>query len=221
MNETFLSTTMLFHGTSPQEIEQMLHCLSAHEKKYRKGENILSAGTITKNIGMVLEGGANIELDDAWGSNTILSHVKPGELFAENYACIPDTPLLVNVTATENTTILFLNANELMQTCSHACSYHNKLVQNLLQISAKKNLALSRRSMNTASKSIRGRLLSYLSEQSKEAGSYTFTIPFDRQQLADYLGVERSALSNALSLMQKDGMISFRKNEFTIKTKKS
>ncbi len=219
MDETFLANTLLFHGTSPQEAKQMLNCLGAFEKNYRKGEIILQAGSITENIGMLLSGGANIEIDDAWGNNTILSHVKPGQLFAETYACIPGEPLLVNVRASEKSTVLFLNAAKVMTTCSHSCMYHNQLIHNLLQISAQKNLALSRRSVHTSSKSIRGRLLSYLSEQAKLAGSYAFTIPFDRQQLADYLGVERSALSNELSKMQKDELITCHKNEFTILAK--
>lgn len=216
MDETFLTNTLLFRGTSPQEAKNMLNCLGAYEKNFRKGETILQAGSITENIGMVMSGGANIEVDDAWGNNTILSHVKPGQLFAETYACIPGEPMLVNVRASEKSTILFLNASRVMTTCASSCRYHNKLIHNLLQISAQKNLALARRSVHTASKSIRGRLLSYLSQQAKLSGSYTFTIPFDRQQLADYLSVERSALSNELSKMQKDGLIIFHKNEFTI-----
>lgn len=220
MDEKFLTNTLLFRGTSEEEVKHMLNCLAAYEKTYRKGETILRAGSYTENIGMVISGGANIEIEDAWGNNTILSHVKPGQLFAETYACIPGEPLLVNVRASEKSTILFMNAARVMTTCAHSCLYHNKLIQNLLQISAQKNLNLSRRSVHTASKSIRGRLLSYLSEQSKLAGSYEFTIPFDRQQLADYLGVERSALSNELSKMQKDKLISFRKNEFSILTKR-
>ena len=211
-----LNQTNLFKGTTSDEAEQMLNCLSAYQKEYRKGESIMRAGSVIEDMGMVLSGGVNIEIDDAWGNKTILSHVNPGQLFAETYACIPGEPLLVNVTASEKSTILFLNASKVMTTCSNACLYHNKLIHNLLRISAMKNLALSKRSVNTSAKSIRGRLLSYLSQQAKTAGSLSFTIPFDRQQLADYLNVERSALSNELSKMQKDGLISFHKNEFMI-----
>jgi CRP-like cAMP-binding protein len=216
MDETFLANTLLFRGTSAEEVKHMLNCLSAYEKTYKKGETILQAGSTTENIGLLLNGGVNIEIDDAWGGNTILSHVKPGQLFAETYACIPGEPLLVNVRASEKSTVLFMNAARVMTTCAHSCMYHNKLIQNLLQISAQKNLNLSRRSVHTAAKSIRGRLLSYLSEQAKLAGSYEFSIPFDRQQLADYLGVERSALSNELSKMQKDQLIQVHKNDFKL-----
>jgi len=219
MDETFLANTILFQGTSPQEAKQMLSCLDAHEKSYRKGETILQAGSITENIGLLLSGGANIEIDDVWGNNTILSHVKPGQLFAETYACIPNEPLLVNVQASEKSNVLFLNASKILTTCSHSCMYHNQLIYNLLQIFAQNNLALSRRSVHTSSKSIRGRLLSYLSEQTNLSGSNPFTIPFNRQQLADYLGVDRSALSNELSKMKKDQLITYHKNEFRILAK--
>jgi CRP-like cAMP-binding protein len=168
-------------------------------------------------MGLVLSGSVNISIDDMWGKSTILVHADPGQLFAETYACIPGEPLMVNVTASEKADILFLNAAKLMTTCKNACPYHNRLIQNLLQISAVKNLALSRRSVHTSPKSIRGRLVSYLSEQAKRSGSYQFTIPFNRQQLAEYLGVDRSAMSNELSKMQKDGIVDFDRNRFTLK----
>ena len=109
-----LNQTNLFKGTTSDEAEQMLNCLSAYQKEYRKGESVMRAGSIIEDMGMVLSGGVNIEIDDAWGNKTILSHVNPGQLFAETYACIPGEPLLVNVTASEKSTILFLNASKVM-----------------------------------------------------------------------------------------------------------
>lgn len=166
---------------------------------------------------MVLSGSVNIEIDDLWGSKTILGHAEPGQLFAETYACIPGEPLMVSVVASERCEVLFLNAARLLTTCSNSCTHHNKLIRNLLQISAGKNLSLSRRSLHTAPKSIRSRLLSYLSEQAKQSGGYQFTIPFNRQQLADYLGVDRSAMSNELSKMRRDGLLTFEKNQFSLR----
>lgn len=217
MDYNFLTKTMLFRGTSENEAKAMLSCLGASEKKYKKGEMIYYAGDTVENMGLVLAGSVSIVIDDMWGNSTLLGQVEPGQLFAETYACIPGEALMVNVSAGEDSSILFLNAAKLMATCSNACIYHNKLIQNLLQISAMKNLALSRRSVHTSSKSIRGRLISYLSEQGRRSGSSQFTIPFNRQQLADYLSVDRSAMSNELSKMQKDGIISFEKNHFRLK----
>ena len=219
MNYQFLTNTMLFRGTTTEEAKEMLSCLGAYEKQFRKGEMIYRAGECVESMGLILTGSVNIAIDDLWGNSTILGHAEPGQLFAETYACIPGEPLLVNVTASENSSILFLNASKLLTTCKNACPFHNKLVQNLLQIQASKNLALSRRSVHTAPKSIRGRLISYLTEQARHNGSYQFTIPFNRQQLAEYLGVDRSAMSNELSKMQNDGILNYEKNHFQMNTK--
>lgn len=217
MDEKFLTGTMLFRGTDAEEAKAMLSCLSAREKQYLKGETIFRAGECVESMGLVLSGGVNISMDDLWGNSTILSHVSPGQLFAETYACIPGEPLMVNVTAGEPSGILFLNAAKLLTACKNACPYHNTLIRNLLQISAMKNLALSRRSLHTSPKSIRGRLISYLSEQARRSGSLRFDIPFNRQQLADYLGVDRSAMSSELGKMRKEGILSFEKNHFLLK----
>lgn len=217
MNYQLLMNTMLFRGMSAEEIKAILACLGAYEKKYRKDEVIYSAGECVENIGFVLSGSVNITIEDMWGSSTILGRSAPGQLFAETYACIPGEPLMVNAIAGENSEIMFLNARRMMTTCQNACPYHNKLIQNMLKISAMKNLALSRRSVHTSSKSIRARLISYLSEQSRRSASSQFTIPFNRQQLADYLGVDRSAMSNELSKMQRDGLLTYRKSTFCLK----
>jgi CRP-like cAMP-binding protein len=216
MDDVFLANTALFRGSSPEEAHAMLSCLGAYEKQYKKGEMICRAGDYISSMGLVLSGGVNISVDDLWGNSTILGRAAPGQLFAETYACVPGEPLMVNVTASENSEILFMNAAKVMTTCKNACPFHSRLIQNLLQISASKNLALSRRSIHTASKSIRGRLVSYLSEQAKRSGSRRFTIPFNRQELADYLGVDRSALSSELSRMQKDGLLTYHKNTFEL-----
>ena len=208
---------MLFRGASEEEARAMLSCLGAVEKRYEKGAIILRAGERTENMGLVLSGSVNIETDDLWGNRSILGRAEPGQIFAETYACIPGEPLMVNAVADEKSDILLLNAARLTSTCESACAHHNKLIRNLLQISAQKNLALSRRSLHTSPKSIRGRLLSYLSEQAKQHGSCQFTIPFNRQQLADYLNLDRSALSNELSKMRSDGLLTYEKSTFSLK----
>ncbi len=216
MNLKFLTTTMLFRGATEAEAQEMLSCLGAAEKQYDKGETIYHAGEYAQNMGLVISGSVMIEISDLWGNVTVLSCVEPGQLFAETYACVPNEPLMVNVRAGEKCSVLFLNAARIISTCQNSCAHHARLIQNLLQISAKKNLALSRRSVHTAPKTIRGRLLSYLSEQGKLSGGYHFTIPYNRQQLADYLGVDRSALSKELSKMQDDGILTYKKNAFTL-----
>lgn len=216
MDFLFLSKTLLFRGTSPREIETMLDCLRAEQKGYKKSDVIYHAGDRVTSLGMVLSGSVSIESDDFWGNKNILDHVSPGQVFAETYACVPGEALMVNVVASEPTNILFLDTGHLIQVCSNACEHHSKLIGNLLLISAQKNLNLSRRIFHTSSKTIRGRLLSYLSDQAIRGGSRDFTIPFNRQQLADYLSVDRSALSNELSKMNREGLISVDRNHFLL-----
>lgn len=217
MNTQFLSKTTLFCGAPPEEIGTMLECLGAEQRHFSKGEVIYHAGNTVQSVGMVLAGSVYIENDDIWGNRSILDSVGPGQVFAETYACIPGEPLMVSAVAAENSEILFLNTGRLLRTCPRACVHHSRLVQNLLTISSQKNLNLSRRIMHTSSKSIRGRLLSYLSFQATRQGSYDFTIPFNRQQLADYLSVDRSAMSNELGKMQREGLLVTDKNHFCLK----
>ncbi len=216
MNYKFLANTLLFRGVTPDEIESMMGCLDAQVKKYHKGEIIYHNGEYAQKAGLVLSGSVHIENDDLWGNKTLLSHVGAGQVFAETYVCVPGEPLMINVVAAEASEILFLNLGKGSCTCVKNCGFHGRLIQNLLAISAQKNLNLSRRIFYTSAKSIRGRLLSYLSDQATRCGSLEFDIPFNRQQLADYLGVDRSAMSNELSKMQKEGYLTSSKNHFCL-----
>lgn len=212
----FLSNTPLFRGVKENEIRLLAPCLNAKVKTYKKGETIFRAGDFVSEIGIVLLGSVNIVVNYYWGGSNIFGHIPQGQIFAETYAAIPGKELLNDVVAAEDSEILFMNMHNMMTTCEKGCAFHNRLIHNLVQISAEKNLRLSTRMMHIASKSIRDRLLSYLSEQAVEQGGSHFTIPFSRQELADYLGVDRSAMSNELSKMQKDGIITFKKNEFIL-----
>lgn len=216
MDYLFLSKTVLFRGISPDEVKSMMSCLQAFTKSYPRGTIIHHAGNAIHSVGMVLSGSVSIESDDIWGNKSILDRVAPGQIFAENYACLPNELLMVNVVAVESTEILFLNTEKMFTVCSNTCMFHSKLVRNMLSISAQKSLNLSRRIMHTSSKSIRGRLLSYLSFQATKHGSLEFEIPFNRQQLADYLSVDRSAMSNELSKMQRDGLLKVERNRFIL-----
>ena len=208
-----LENTELFRGASRAELEEMLRCLDTEIRRYRKGETILRMGDRTRRLGLVLSGGVTLENDDAWGKRTVLGHVGEGEVFAETYACLPDQPLMVNAVAAAETRVLFLDVGRLFSG-QPGCVHQRVLVRNLLNITARKNLALSRRSFYTSSRTIRERLLSYLSDQAVLQGSDRFSIPFDRQGLADYLGVDRSALSNELSKLRREKLVYTEKNQF-------
>lgn len=202
-----LTQTSLFSGISQADLSALLSCLAAVERRYSKGAVILAEGEPTQWMGLVLEGRAIISCADVWGKSSILGFAEPGSVFGEAYACVPGEALLISVCAAEETRVLFLNVGKLLTVCGNACPFHARLIRNLLTISAGKNLQLSRRIFHTTPKSIRGRLQSYFSECAKKSGSLTFTLPFNRQQLADYLGVDRSAMSSELSKMQRDGLI--------------
>jgi len=216
MDAQFLSQTLLFRDISPEELRSMLACLGAETRQFPRDGVIFRAGDTVRSIGLVLSGSVSIENDDVWGNKSILDRVRPGQVFAETYACVPGEPLMIRVVAAEPSEILFLDTGRVLQTCSSACTFHSRLIRNLLAIASQKNLNLSRRIFHTSSKSIRGRVLSYLSFQATQQGSRTFEIPFNRQQLADYLSVDRSALSNELSKMQRDGLLQVERSRFTL-----
>ncbi len=217
MDEEVLKQSEIFHGITSDERKELLTCLGAYRRSYQKGELIFRMGEETQVLGIVLSGAVNIEKDDIWGNESILSHVEPGEVFGETYACVPGERLMVNVVAAEPAEILFLDVNHVLKTCPNACGFHQQLVHNLVNVMASKNLALTRKISHTAPKTIRGRLMSYLSYQVLRQGSFELELPFDRQQLADYLVVDRSAMSAELGKMKADGLLEYRKNRFLIR----
>ncbi|WP_139651203.1 Crp/Fnr family transcriptional regulator [Raoultibacter phocaeensis] len=211
-----LSRSPLFKGILDNEIEAMLTCLNAQTRTFEKGKYLFRVGEATTTMGMVLEGSVRIEKEDYWGNRSILAQAEPGQLFAEVYACEPELPLDVNVIAAQDCVALLMDVRRVTTMCTSACEFHTRLVRNLLASVAKRAYALTRKIEHTSRRSTREKLLSYLSDQADSAGSGTFSIPFNRQELADYLSVDRSAMSAELSNMRKEGIIDFDKNRFAI-----
>lgn len=211
-----LKNTYMFNGINESEIEGMLKCLNARTMLYKKNEYILRNGETVNSIGMVLEGLALVEKEDIWGNRTIISEISPGSLYAESYACLSKLPAEISVIASDNTTVMLFDIRRILTTCSSSCGFHTKLIQNLLYIIAQKNVLLTKKMEYISKKTIKAKLLAYLSSEAMKAGSPTFNIPFNRQELADFLSVDRSALSSEISRLQKKGIISCRKNAFTI-----
>lgn len=216
MDLQFLSTTALFQGCPEKDIQVMANHLDFRTAQYKKKAVIFREGTVVMDIGLVLSGSVQIEHNDIWGHKSILGITEAAGVFAEAYACIPNEPLMINVVANQNCEILLVSVPKLFSPCS-VCTSQNRLIQNLVMISARKNLQLSSRSLHTSPKTVRGRLLSYFSQQISEQGSYHIVIPFDRQQLADYLNLDRSALSKELGNMKKEGSLEYYKNVFEFK----
>ncbi len=206
----------MFKDVTPEEVSSMLGCLGSHRRTYEKGEYIYCMGDTVTSLGIVLSGGVRIESVDAWGHVTVIGHAGPGETFAETYASLPGEPLMFSVIADSPTEVMFLVVRHMLKPCKHACPHHQRLSLNMHTVLAQKNLALSERIFNVTPKTIRGKVISYLSSVSQKKGSNEFDIPFNRQQLADYLGVDRSALSSELSRMQDEGLIETRRSHFVL-----
>lgn len=213
----FLKKTSLFRGTSEEELPILLDCLAPTTREYAKNELILRQGEDVSAVGLVLSGRAQVIEEDFWGNRSILADAWPGDLFAEAYAFLPGERLRVSVVAAEPTSVMLLDAKRMLEVCSSACRFHTRLVQNILAESARKNLALTRKVSHMSKRSTREKLLSYLSGQALGAGSDAFEIPFNRQQLADYLCVDRSAMSSELCKMRDEGLLVFDKNRFQLK----
>lgn len=218
--EEFLSTirsTPLFSGVSEAELTAMLACLKAEKKDFPKEAFVLRAGDTAESIGLVLTGTVLVIQEDIWGNRNILSKAGLGQTFAAAYACAPGSRLNVSVVAETPVTVLFLNVKRILTVCPSACSYHNRIIRNLLGELAGKNLQFSEKLTHVGQRSTRSKIMSYLSAEAQRLGTYELDIPFSRQQLADYLGVERSGLSQELGKMKKDGLLDYRKSHFVLK----
>ena len=185
----------------------MLGCLNARATRIKKGDPVFLEGDPAGFIGIVLTGAVRIVRDDYYGQRSFIAQAEPGEIFAEAYACAPVDTMPISGYAAEDSQVLLLSARKMLTICTNACGFHNRLVKNLLAVVAEKNLRLSRKIQFMAQKTTREKLMAYLLDQAKQHGSNEFTIPLDRQALADYLGVERSAMSAELSKLRRDGVL--------------
>ena len=211
-----LKRTKLFSGVGEEDISSLLSCLGARKKEYKKGEYILREGEHISDIFILVEGKIHIQKDDYWGNRSILSVISVGEMFGEGYAAPESGALLNDVVAVEVSSVIFFDVKRILTTCSSACRFHNMIVQNMFFAISDKNRKLVQKLGHMSGRTTRTKLISYLSEEAKRQGSSSFTVPFNRQQLADYLCVDRSAMSNELCKMRDEGMIKFEKSRFEL-----
>ena len=206
----------LFQGIGSKEMDALVACLSCRERKYDKGEIIFRAGDPPRYLGIVLEGSVRVFREDLLGNRTILGEFGQGDLFGETFALAKAESLPVTVMATQLSQALLIEGWRITGTCTHCCGFHTRLIENMMAILAKKNMLMSETMEVLSKRSTRDKLLNYLSGQSQRAGSLTFAIPFNRQELADYLCVDRSAMSSELSKLQKEGILSCDRSSFTL-----
>ncbi|MBQ3490446.1 MAG: Crp/Fnr family transcriptional regulator [Clostridia bacterium] len=211
-----LKSTKLFAGVTEDEIAAMLSCLDARLGEYQKGEYVFREGEHLNHITVLISGELHIQRDDYWGNRTIINRIAVGEMFGEAYIAPESGALLNDVLAVEDSTVIFFDVRRIITVCSSACRFHSMVVQNLFFAISEKNKALIRKLGHISKRTTREKLISYLSEEAKRRNSANFTIPFNRQQLADFLSVDRSAMSNELCKMRDDGLIEFEKNQFRL-----
>ena len=211
-----LKRTKLFSGVGDDDISTMLTCLGARLLTYKKGEHVLRQGEHLSDILVLAEGSLHIQRDDYWGNRSILGHIGVGEIFGEAYVAPESGTLLNDVIAVEDSAVFFFDVKRVISTCSSACRFHTMVVQNLFFAISEKNRGLVQKLDYMSRRTTREKLLSYLSEEAKKQNSASITLPFNRQQLADYLSVDRSAMSNELCKMRDEGILEFEKNRFRL-----
>ena len=206
----------LFNQVADGDIPGMLHCLGAVVRNVKKNQFILSEGEPAVYVGILLAGSAHVVKQDFYGNRSIVSSVVPGQLFAESFACAGVAEMPVDVMAGEDSKVMLIPCQRITVGCANACAHHSQMIYNLLQIVALKNLEIHQKLEITTNRTTREKLMAYLQSQAKIKGSNTFTIPYDRQGLADYLGVERSAMSAELGKLRRDGVVDFTRSKFIL-----
>ena len=211
-----LKRTNLFSGVGDEEIAAMLSCLQASEHAYRKGEYVFHQGEQVEHITILADGKLCVQRDDYWGNRSIINMIDAGDMFGEAYASPGSGPILNDVVAVEDSRVIFFDIKKVLTVCSSACRFHSMVVQNLVYALSERNRQLVQKLGHMSKRTTREKLISYLSEESGRQHSGTFVIPFNRQQLADFLSVDRSAMSNELCKMRDEGLLQFEKNRFRL-----
>lgn len=211
-----LKTVSLFKDIKESDLQPLLACLSPKIAQYEKNDIVFMSGDSINSFGIVLSGQVQIVLEDFYGNRSILAQTGKGNLFGESFAFAENKTLPVSVITAAESELLFIDSRRITSPCANSCIYHKQLIQNMLNILALKNISLTQKIELVSKKTIREKLLAYLSSEAQKAGKSSFSIPFDRQGLADYLSVDRSAMSAVLSNLRNEGIINFRKNKFEL-----
>lgn len=211
-----LQTCPLFDGIRAEDLPGMLTCLGARQIRTKKGQAIFREGDTVVFVGIVLTGSVQLIREDYYGNRSLVAHIGPTQLFGESYAFSGAQALPVSVVADEDSWCLLIDSRRISSCCSNVCDFHNRMISNLLRLVATKNLMLHQKIQVTSKRTTREKLMAYLLSQAKLHNSNSFTIPYDRQELADYLEVDRSGLSAEISKLRREGVLESEKNRFTL-----
>ncbi|MEE0954575.1 MAG: Crp/Fnr family transcriptional regulator [Eubacterium sp.] len=206
----------LFDGISDKDLPAMLKCTGCYTHFFNKGEPVYSQEEEVKTVGIVLCGHVQMLQEDIWGRKTILTAMDPGDMFGETFACGSETTSKVTFLCTMPSKILMMPFHHIMNMCSNACSFHNKLIENMVRMIAVKNGQLMQKVEILSKRTLREKILAYLSREVQKQKSQYLDIPMGRIELAEYLGADRSALSRELSRMKEDGLIDYDRNTFRL-----
>lgn len=214
--DSVLKKCPLFDGIRMEDLSAMMDCIGGRVVSAVKGQIVYPEGNPATHIGMVLSGAVRMERADYYGNRSIIAHIGPSELFGETYACANVQSIPISVVADEDCTVLIMNCRRITTTCTNACAFHNRIIFNLLRLVAEKNLVYDQKIQITSKRTTRDKLMTYLLNQAKLQGSNSFTIPYDRQELADYLEVDRSGLSAEISKLRKEKILESEKSSFIL-----
>lgn len=206
----------LFLGVEDENLIPLLGCIGARVESYGKKYTVLAEGSVPKYMGIVLSGSVQIVQVDYYGNRSILSGAEPSELFGEAFACAEIKSLPVSVISNEDSKIMLISAERILHSCHNACAFHQKMIFNLMKNLAAKNIMFHKKVEITSKRTTREKLMAYLMSEAKRQGKNEFLISFDRQELSDYLEVERSGLSAEISKLRNEGIIECRKNLFKL-----
>ena len=206
----------LFAGIGVEDMEGMLGCIGYHVREYAKGEIIAFEEETINHVGVVMEGAVDMVKEDVWGNRTMLLRSYREDIFGETFACGEDSLSVVTFAAAQDCKVLFLSFCRVMHTCTHACVFHQTLIENMVRIIARKNRELMRKVEVVSKKTLREKILAYLSIQSQSQGKKQFEIPLGRVEWAEYLCADRSALTRELAKMKEEGLIDYHRNQFEI-----
>ena len=215
-----LKKCRLFENISDEKLKEIPNCLGAEIRSFSKNQSIISEGEKADRIGLLLSGTAQIVRVDFYGNRSIVASLSPSELFGEAFACAETASIPVNVTAETDCEVMLIDSKKILQPCCNACGFHSRIIYNLMKEIAVKNILLNQKIEIISKRTTREKLMAYLLIQAKRQGSNSFSIPFDRQELADFLEVDRSGLSAEISKLRKENIIECRKNVFTLKGSK-
>lgn len=213
---SILKHTPVFQGLEEGDIDGLLPLLGGRKKAYEKGSFIFYSGDVVHHIGIVLQGSVHIIQEDYWGNRNILAVIGKGNMFGEAFACLPEVASTVSVAVAAKSEVLFIDVSRLMQAGSVLTKAQEQVARNLLAAMAGKTMRLTEKIRYMSQRSTRQKLMFFLSDQARSHQSASFAIPFNRQELADFLSVDRSAMSAELSKMKREGLLDYHKEQFTL-----